>query len=331
MPNTKRLLAVVAAAALTIVPATGPAVANTADHAGLRTQQVWFTCPGETGISQLDGASTWSAETPPEGEACTSVDTAHHASSAEDTGADTVFHGSFTGKLDSLTVQLHLERLVDSDTVDLAVGLTVDDAKRVTWPTNVTAIPAEGSPHGVVEFSIHRLGLLDSADDVRHELTLTVSLRTGLSTGAWRWGSADMPSGITFHPSQLAETVIPATSGSEPPPDDPAALPIGPVIVAGPQAQAVGYLTPQMAMVPATTLTFGNTDQMAHDVTSRARGADGKPLFRATVTATGATSTVAGSDKLPAGTYDFYCSLHPNMTGTLHVAGELPAPHGGSQ
>lgn len=330
MPNAKRFLAAMTAA-LAVVPATGQALADTAEFVPeLRTEQVWFTCPGETGLSQFDGAATWSADTPPDGDGCSSADTGYQAASAEDTTADTVFRGSFTGNLDSLTVQLHLERLVAGDMTDIAVGLAVDGTERVPWPTDAMVVRTEETPPGVVEFSVHRIGLLDVADDTQHELTLTLSLRGELARGLWQWGSAEAPSGITFHPHQMADTVIRASDGTAPPSDDEEpTVPVGSAVLAGPQSNTIGYFTPQVAMAPDTTLTFGNGDQMAHDVTSRARATDGKPLFRASVTATGGISTVAGADQLPPGTYDFYCSLHPNMSGTLTVLGSVPSPAGG--
>lgn len=331
MPKTKRLLAATAAAALLVATAAGQAIAGPAEKVArdLRTEQVWFTCTGATGVAQLDGASTWSAEAPADGDGCGSLDTGYHAASAEDTTADTVFHGSFTGNLDNLTVRLHLERLVEGDGIDIAVGLAVDGAEKVPWPTAATVYRTEETPPGVVEFSLHRIGLLDTADNAPHDLTLTVSLRGALARGAWRWGSAGTPSGITFHPHHLADTVVRASDDTTPPPDDSAAAPVGPAVVAGPGSQTIGFLTPRLATAPDTTLRFANTDQIAHDVTSRARDAAGKPLFRSPVTATGGISAVAGADQLPPGSYDFYCSLHPNMTGTLQVAGALPGPHGG--
>lgn len=331
MPKKTRWLATLVAV-LMIAPATGQALAATAKTAkfvpNLRTDAVWFTCPGETGVSQLDGAATWSAHAPGDADGCGSVDTGYQATSAGDTTTDTVFHGGFTGNLDSLTVRLHLERGVEGDMTDIALGLTVDGEERVPWPTDATAIRIEETPPGVVEVSVHRIGLLDEADNVPHELVLTLSLRGELARGVWQWGSADTPSGITFHPHHLAETVIAATYPSAPPEEDPATVPVGPAVVAGPQSHVVGFFTPRLAMAPSTTLSFGNGDLVGHDVTSRARDAAGRPLFRSPVTTTGTISTVAGAENLAAGSYDFYCSLHPNMTGTLTVAGSVPTPHG---
>lgn len=313
------------AAALAVTPATGQAVADTDDPApDLRSEQVWFTCPGDSGISQLDGPATWSTEEPPEGDGCSSVDTGYHASSAGDTNSDAVFRGAFTGNLDSLTVRLHLGRPVEGDLVDITMGLTVDGAERVPWPTGKTVVRTKDTPPGVVEVSVYGIGLLDEADkaaNAPHDLALTLSLRGELATGAWRWGSADAPSGIVFHPPHAAETVIMASSPTEPPQDDPATSPVGTAVVAGPQSQTIGYVTPQIATVPDTTLTFANGDQVGHDVTARARDAEGKPVFRSAITTTGGTSTITGAKDLAPGEYGFYCSLHPNMTGTLHVVG----------
>lgn len=324
-----RLLAALASTTLVAATATGQALAGPAEKvsSGLRTEQVWFTCPAAgTGLGQLDGTAGWSSEAP-DGGGCGFADTGHHASEAGDSSVDAVFRGRFTGNLDRLTVRLHLDRPIESDMTDIAVGLDVDGAERVPWPTSATAIGTEDTPPGVVEVSVYGIGLLDEADNVAHDLTLTLSLRGEVATGAWHWGSTDTPSGITFHPPYLAETIIRASDGTAPPPDDPTAAPVGSAIVAGPQSQTIGFFTPTMAMISGTTLTFANTDHMAHDVTSQGRGADGKPLFRAAVTTTGTTTMVTGAELLPSGFYGFYCSLHPNMTGNLAVAGSVPAPH----
>jgi plastocyanin len=56
-----------------------------------------------------------------------------------------------------------------------------------------------------------------------------------------------------------------------------------------------------------------------HNVTARQTGPDGKPLFRSSTISGGATP-VSGTQYLPAGAYQFFCSVHPTtMTGTLQV------------
>ena len=104
-------------------------------------------------------------------------------------------------------------------------------------------------------------------------------------------------------------------------------LPAGVVnVVAPPQGSAVGYATPSVLSTAGTSLSFLNLDTTTHDVTSRKtrtivvkRKKRTVPLFSAPITPGGAVSVIPGTDKLPAGTYDFYCSLHPGMTGSLTV------------
>jgi len=77
------------------------------------------------------------------------------------------------------------------------------------------------------------------------------------------------------------------------------------------------YTTPSVTMDQGEPLTFRNNDIANHDVTHRA--ADSKPLFRSEIIGQGETSFVEGSQYLTTGTYEFFCSVHPEMRGTLTV------------
>ncbi len=92
-------------------------------------------------------------------------------------------------------------------------------------------------------------------------------------------------------------------------------------VVVGPGGATVGYDTKVVVITQGSTLTFVNLDEIAHTVTSVARGADGAPLFSGNALP-GTTSQIGGVDKLAPGTYPFYCQFHPNMTGTLIVEGQ---------
>jgi plastocyanin len=78
-------------------------------------------------------------------------------------------------------------------------------------------------------------------------------------------------------------------------------------------------------------VTFANHDTVAHDVTASKAGSDGKPLYASETTAGGASKPVNGVEYLTTGDYDFICSIHPNMKGTLHVTSAgTPAQRPGS-
>jgi plastocyanin len=83
-------------------------------------------------------------------------------------------------------------------------------------------------------------------------------------------------------------------------------------VIAAPLAS--GFVNPNVSIDQGEKLTFFNPDVAPHDVTSVESG-----LFSSETVSTGTETPVDGADKLPAGTYDFICSVHPYMTGTLTV------------
>jgi plastocyanin len=95
---------------------------------------------------------------------------------------------------------------------------------------------------------------------------------------------------------------------------------VGGSIVAGPGGATLGYASKVTVEPQGTPLTFYNLDELAHTVTAVDRGPDGRPLFNGNALPE-STSTIAGVDKLRAGSYTFFCSFHPNMSGTLVVQG----------
>jgi plastocyanin len=101
-------------------------------------------------------------------------------------------------------------------------------------------------------------------------------------------------------------------------------------IVAGP---GNGFLTASVEVDQGGRVTLANRDATAHDVTARGDGPDGKPLFASPLVQAGGSGDVAGVGYLTSGSYAFFCSVHPQMTGTLRVttAGTPdPRPGGGS-
>jgi outer membrane protein assembly factor BamB len=88
-------------------------------------------------------------------------------------------------------------------------------------------------------------------------------------------------------------------------------------VVAGPGAASATYLTP-VAIVQgdAPSLSFLNLDLAQHDVDHRP--APGQPkMFDSPLIGTGQSTAVIFSGPLTPGQYEYYCSIHPNMSGTL--------------
>ncbi len=112
---------------------------------------------------------------------------------------------------------------------------------------------------------------------------------------------------------------------------------ISSAVVAGPGAFQAGYATPVSAVAPLGGLTFHNLDVPPHNVVALdATGPDENPwcdpyptgecpAFWSELVGAGETAEVVGVDALDPGTYEFYCTVHPWMTGTLLVPPGVPA------
>lgn len=92
---------------------------------------------------------------------------------------------------------------------------------------------------------------------------------------------------------------------------------------------------PQRQMDEGATFLYDNMDPgIPHNVTAKATGPDGRPLFQSR-TFRGRTQDrpVTGTEYLPAGTYGFYCTIHPFTTGngelTVRKFGDGPVPRPG--
>lgn len=103
-------------------------------------------------------------------------------------------------------------------------------------------------------------------------------------------------------------------------------------IVAVPGSFQAGYATQAAAASTSAPLQFVNTDLQPHDVVARKTGGSGAwcsrfpsgkcPAFASDVITVGGVSEVKGINKLAGGgaSYEFYCSVHPTMEGTLVLA-----------
>lgn len=92
------------------------------------------------------------------------------------------------------------------------------------------------------------------------------------------------------------------------------------------------YLTTTPSIDQGELLTFQNQDVSRHDVTATNEGPDQRPLFASALIGQGQEAEVVGARYLTTGSYGFFCTIHPFMTGTLTVTSAgtpLPRPGGG--
>lgn len=98
-------------------------------------------------------------------------------------------------------------------------------------------------------------------------------------------------------------------------------------ITAGPVPNS--FSTKDVTMDQGEAVLFQNSDpsKALHDVTADKNGSDGKALFASETIEGGKSAPVKGVEFLTTGDYGFHCSVHPFMTGTIHVTtGGTPKP-----
>jgi plastocyanin len=174
--------------------------------------------------------------------------------------------------------------------LDILVGTTLTFANTGNLPHTVT--------DGAGRFDS---GLMMSAD------TYT---RTFSNAGTYNYY-------CTIHPEMTATVVVTDESGGTPPPPplppEPGPDTTPPSSVSGDVTIFDNGYTPRSKIVSVgTRVTFANTGGLPHTVTDRAGSFDSGLMmsgdtYRRTFTT--------------AGTFDYYCTLHPEMTATLIVTG----------
>ena len=95
-------------------------------------------------------------------------------------------------------------------------------------------------------------------------------------------------------------------------------------------APSLRYTTPSVTIAQGERLTFLNSDSVQHDVTSR-DDFENKALFSTPLIGRNGEAFVEGTQYLKTGSYAFYCSVHPDMQGTINVSSAgTPVPRPGA-
>lgn len=218
-----------------VLRVTGSAGAPSATDPALPSQRVYFAC-GASKVANVDGSSTGSVvgwdTTAPTGSAtagagCGSVDSPFTQSAVPNL-YDTTFSGTFTGNLDSLTLEAHniyAGAGRASTPTSLAVRLIVDGSELTPGRNGlgefVTLKPVRSSTgeSELFKFSITNIGFTSPADAGDHEIQLLVNGGTRRAVGpsvndsasVWVYDATEVASGITFNPPTLESTWIKAS------------------------------------------------------------------------------------------------------------------------
>ena len=93
------------------------------------------------------------------------------------------------------------------------------------------------------------------------------------------------------------------------------------------RAEGSRYSPATLTIAQGQHVTFENGDSTQHSVISNDYAPDGSRLFRSATIDPGASAPVAGTEYLTTGDYAFFCSVHREMHGSLHVTAEgSPVP-----
>jgi plastocyanin len=180
-------------------------------------------------------------------------------------------------------------------TIEVAAGTTL------TW------VNAGVAPHTVTS----RSGIFDSGI-MERGITYT---RTFEEPGTYPYFCA-------LHPDMTASVIVPGESGSAPPPAPPP--PRLPAPIAGDvEVLDFSFAPLTIEVAPGTTLTWVNGGVAPHTVTARSGAFD-----------SGFMNTGDEFQRTlgEPGVIEYFCTLHPNMVGTVIVSGDAPArPSAGNQ
>jgi hypothetical protein len=239
MATLRLLVPLTLALIVSLVPAAAEETGPTEPEIELEEVTAWFVCDGDTPeatVNQRLGNSTptWGLDVPEgsfaQGAACGSGNPSVVNGTEQESPYDLSFAGEFTGRLDTITVDLHNAYLGTGRRDDfpqvIDVRLTIDglsvfgveertgtDVDGGTFETVTHKQPAirrmqldpisEGltDPAPRFRFSVTGIDYLTEDDDTTHRVVLTISTPVSGANrqNLWVWGASEVPSHITFN------------------------------------------------------------------------------------------------------------------------------------
>jgi hypothetical protein len=220
---------------LDVLRFAGPTGPPPTPDTGLPTERVYFSCGSKVANADGTGAGVagWDTSAPTTsataGGGCGSVDSPFTQTTVPNI-YDSTFSGTFTGNLNSLTVEAHnlyagAGRASTPSTV--AVRLLVDGEDLTPGPigsgkfVSVTPVRSATGATELFKFSITNIGFTSPAEAGEHEIQLLINGGTRRTTGpsvndganVWVYDATEVPSGITFNPA----TIEPASTKAKRP------------------------------------------------------------------------------------------------------------------
>lgn len=208
------------AVAVVALLAPGASAAGTAP-VEKRTERAYFHCTGTNKVQNVEAAEpSWNTTAPAQsvqsGAGC-----GHYSNLVTLGGTpadDAAWAGTFTGNLDSMTVELYnihassdraaanmrLSVLVE---VDGHIAYTHPVASAVTAPRTATSTGAADK----IVFSLKGIGLAveEGVGTAVHQVRVVVG-EYNETQSAWVWDTTEVPAGITFNPATLQGKVLQA-------------------------------------------------------------------------------------------------------------------------
>lgn len=181
-----------------------------------RTERAYFTCLESNkvqNIPMLNGEiPTWDTTAP--GSAATGNGCGMYENNVNAAGLNLDVQGTFTGNLDSFTVELHnlgQSQTTPDGTLRMIATLVVDDECFAdTGSMAFPVVPGVGPGHKIT-YTFTGLHFDDELGDGTQEHTIFIQARSSQedTQSLWVWGASEVPSGITFNPATLEATQIP--------------------------------------------------------------------------------------------------------------------------
>jgi hypothetical protein len=191
--------------------------ANAEIHPTVRTERTYFHCVGPAKVQNVAFAQGsvpgWNTTAPTQsvqaGAGCGYYENAGGAWLGPNrTTLDSEWEGTFTGNVDSITVELHNIHVSAARATGpflARLNLLIDGVEVFNGPATgdlrMTPVPSATKLSEKMTFTLTRVGLLTEDGDGTRVRTFRLVMRSlSEEQSAWVWDTTEVPAGLTFNP-----------------------------------------------------------------------------------------------------------------------------------